>query len=179
MALLSVAAATAQQTAPPAYTGTGIEWQLKKGKYYLKSVLPHSPADGKIPATAMKKTWLASVKNETTGKSYAVGGGEQDLLAAVTGPEQSVCRMELVLPGKKDRITVTVPFGCCAWLACAVFPRSASHWQKARAHRSGSPCWDPPGVIAAWSLWPPASWPKLSTDRGQNSRPDPMVKFCP
>lgn len=111
MALLSVAAATAQQTAPPAYTGTGIEWQLKKGKYYLKSVLPHSPADGKIPATAMKKTWLASVKNETTGKSYAVGGGEQDLLAAVTGPEQSVCRMELVLPGKKGRITVAVPLG--------------------------------------------------------------------
>lgn len=105
---MSLTAATAQQQAPPAYTGTGIEWQLKKGKYYLKSVLPHAPADGKIPAPAMKKTWLASVKNETTGKSYAAGGSEQDLLAAVTGPEKSVCSIELVLPGKKGRISIPV-----------------------------------------------------------------------
>lgn len=110
MTLLFVAV-NAQQQAPPAYTGTGIEWQLKKGKYYLKSVLPHSPADGKIPASALKKTWLASVKNETTGKRYATGGSEQDLLAAITGPEKSVCSMELVLPGKKGMITLAVPLG--------------------------------------------------------------------
>lgn len=95
---------------PPPYTGLGMEWQLKKGKYFLTGLSLHSPLHGQIPEKSLKKTWIASVQNRATGKKYAqlAGGTEDMLLAASIGPVNSTCDVELVLPGKNQRKTITV-----------------------------------------------------------------------
>lgn len=109
MLLCTDALAQDRPAPPPPYTGLGMEWQLKKGKFFLTGLSPHSPLQGQIPEKSLKKTWIASVQNRTTGKKYiqSAGNAVDMLLAASIGPMNSICDVELVLPGKNQRKSIT------------------------------------------------------------------------